>query len=281
MAGNDPERARLKSELDSNQREIDQAKRRLDEINNSRNFIKSQIDSQNYKIADLKRTIDEEYQAVGLCRRAGNRYDADNHRYRAESFLDSLSREYDIKNDLYNQLNYYKSDYETALFNLRSAKERKQRVMESFQSRLQFLKSQNEMENTPVEDVKPSKDDQKQSKKITISKKEIEKQMKEREAAEKKRVSKLARLYNEMKPRDAAEAMDALDDDLCIAILQRMDEANAAKVMSEFEASKTARLTQIMYEGTQKKMNTEEDVRKMLEEQQNKANGENSEGNNP
>ena len=44
--------------------------------------------------------------------------------------------------------------------------------------------SQNEMENTPVEDVKPSKDDQKQSKKITISKKEIEKQMKEREAAE-------------------------------------------------------------------------------------------------
>lgn len=141
--------------------------------------------------------------------------------------------------------------------------------------------SQNEMENTPVEDVKPSKDDQKQSKKITISKKEIEKQMKEREAVEKKRVSKLARLYNEMKPRDAAEAMDALDDDLCIAILQRMDEGNAAKVMSEFEASKTARLTQIMYEGTQKKMNTEEDVRKMLEEQQNKANGENSEGNNP
>ena len=141
--------------------------------------------------------------------------------------------------------------------------------------------SQTEMENTPVEDVKPEKDNKKQSKKITISKKEIEKQMKEREAAERKRVSKLARLYNEMKPRDAAEAMDALDDDLCIAILQRMDEGNAAKVMSEFEPAKTARLTQIIYEGTQKKMNTEEDVRKMLEEQQNKANGETSEGNNP
>ena len=141
--------------------------------------------------------------------------------------------------------------------------------------------SQTEMENTPVEDVKPEKDDKKQSKKITISKKEIEKQMKEREAAERKRVSKLARLYNEMKPRDAAEAMDSLDDDLCIAILQRMDEGNAAKVMSEFEPSKTARLTQIIYEGTQKKMNMEEDIRKMLEEQQNKANGENSEEKNP
>ena len=34
--------------------------------------------------------------------------------------------------------------------------------------------SPNEMENTPVEDVKPSKEDKKESKKITISKKEIE-----------------------------------------------------------------------------------------------------------
>ena len=132
--------------------------------------------------------------------------------------------------------------------------------------------TQTDMENTPLEDVKPDKDEKKQSKKVTISKKEIEAQMKEREAAERKRVSKLARLYNEMKPRDAAEAMDALDDDLCIAILQRMDEGNAAKVLSQFEAGKTARLTQIMYEGTQKKMNTEDDVRKMLEAEQSKKN---------
>lgn len=134
--------------------------------------------------------------------------------------------------------------------------------------------TQEDMENTPLEDVKPDKDEKKQSKKVTISKKEIEAQMKEREAAEKKRVSKLARLYNEMKPKDAAEAMDSLDDDLCIAILQRMEEGNAAKVLSQFEASKTARLTQIMYEGTQKKMNTEDDVRKMMEAEQAKQNNE-------
>ena len=79
-----------------------------------------------------------------------------------------------------------------------------------------------------------------------------------------------------MKPKDAAKAMDELDDDLCIAILQRMDESNAAKVLSEFEAGKTARLTQIMYEGTQKQLNTEEDVRKMLEAEQAKQNGENA-----
>jgi hypothetical protein len=133
--------------------------------------------------------------------------------------------------------------------------------------------TKDEMENTPVEDAKPEKD-KPEAKKVTISKKEIEKQMKEREAQEKKRVSKLARLYNEMKPRDAAQAMDSLDDDLCIAILQRMEEGNAAKVLSEFEASKTARLTQIMYEGTKKKMNTEDDARKTLEDQQSNPNGD-------
>ncbi len=135
--------------------------------------------------------------------------------------------------------------------------------------------TQEEMENTPVEDAKlkdkdkdAKKDDKKDAKKIVISKEEIEKQMKEREAAEKKRVSKLARLYNQMKPKDAAKALDALDDDLCITILQRMDEATVAKIMSEFSESKTARITQIMYAGTKKNVNTEEDIRKMLEEQQ-------------
>lgn len=132
--------------------------------------------------------------------------------------------------------------------------------------------NQDEMDNTPVEDVKPDNKtddkDKKQSKKVTISKEEIEKQMKERDAAERKRVSKLARLYNEMKPSDAAAALDALDDDLIITILQRMDEGTAAKVLAEFEPSKTARLTQLMYEGSKKKVTTAADVQKMMEEQQ-------------
>lgn len=146
--------------------------------------------------------------------------------------------------------------------------------------------SEDEMEKMPVEDAKPNADkdkekdaqkpdkDKKESKKIVITKEEIEKQMKQREAEEKKRVSKLARLYNQMKPKDAAKALAALDDDMCIAILQRMDEGTVAKIMSEFEESKTARITQIMYAGTQKNMNTEEDVRRMLEEKAQQQNEE-------
>ena len=84
---------------------------------------------------------------------------------------------------------------------------------------------------------------------VKITKEEIEKQQKEREAAEKKRVTKLARLYNDMKPADAAKVMEGLDIDLCIAILQRMDEGNAAKIMATFEPERAARITQIIYEG--------------------------------
>mgnify|MGYP000861956787 FL=1 len=84
---------------------------------------------------------------------------------------------------------------------------------------------------------------------VKITKEEIEKQQKEREAAEKKRVTKLARLYNDMKPADAAKVMETLDIDLCIAILQRMDEGNAAKVMAAFDPERAAQITQIIYEG--------------------------------
>ena len=119
-----------------------------------------------------------------------------------------------------------------------------------------------EMGNKPLEDAKPApakeekkeKPEEKKPKKVMLSKEEIEKQMREREAAEKKRVSKLARLYGQMKPQEAADAMNSLDDDLTVAILQRMDESQAAKVLAKFESSKAAQLTEIIYAGTQKRM---------------------------
>jgi len=146
--------------------------------------------------------------------------------------------------------------------------------------------TQEEMENAPVEDAKPSADKKKdkakeQSKTVKLTKKEIEAQMKEREAAERKRVSKLARLYNEMKPQDAAEAMDALDDDLTVTILQRMDESTAAKVMAEFEPAKAARLTELIYQGTRKKMQTAADVEKQEQKEVQQGEGAAAEGTAP
>lgn len=103
------------------------------------------------------------------------------------------------------------------------------------------------------------KEEAKQSKPVSLTKEEIEKQTKEREAAERKRLSKLARLYNEMKPQEAADAMASLDDDLTVSILQRMDEGNAAKTLAKMDPDKTARLTKLMYEGKQQKLTTPSD----------------------
>ena len=104
-------------------------------------------------------------------------------------------------------------------------------------------------------DSKPDPDkDKGQSKPKVLTKEEIEKQMKEREAQEKKRVSKLARVYDEMKPQQAAEVMKDLDDDLSVAILQKMDESQAAKTLAAMDADQSARLTKLMYTGVPKKV---------------------------
>ncbi|MCI7331626.1 MAG: magnesium transporter MgtE [Selenomonadaceae bacterium] len=126
-----------------------------------------------------------------------------------------------------------------------------------------FVKPVPKDEPAAPEENKPAGDTSAQQKKeLQVTQKELEAQQKEREAAEKKRVSKLARLYNAMKPKDAAEAMDTLNDDLCIAILQRMDEDQAAKILSAFTPAKAGRLTQLMYEGRKKRLVTPEDQQK-------------------
>lgn len=89
----------------------------------------------------------------------------------------------------------------------------------------------------------------KQAANVRITKEEVAKQQAERETAEKKRVTKIARLYNEMKAKDAAKVMESLDIDLCIAILQRMDEGSAAKILAAFEPERAAQITQIIYQG--------------------------------
>ena len=92
------------------------------------------------------------------------------------------------------------------------------------------------------------------SKPVVLSKEEIEKQTKERQAAEKKRVSKLARLYNEMKPEEAAKILESMDDDIVISILQRMDESQVSQVLTKFDTDRAANITRIMYNGAPRRV---------------------------
>lgn len=103
--------------------------------------------------------------------------------------------------------------------------------------------------HTPGHSIPAAAKPKKASESVRITKEEIAKQQAEREKAEKKRITKLAHLYDDMKAADAAKVMESLDVDLCIAILQRMDESNAAKIMAAFEPERAAQITQIIYEG--------------------------------
>ena len=87
------------------------------------------------------------------------------------------------------------------------------------------------------------------SKPVLLTKEQMEKQMKQKQAEEQKRISKLARLYGQMKPQEAVAILDSLDDDMTIAILQKMDEGQTAKILATFDPEKSSRLTKIMYSG--------------------------------
>ena len=128
------------------QRDTDSAKGRLDRISYNCSCIKSQIEAINYRIADIKNHIDEEYRMMKICYEARDRIDAENHKYNAQCYKNSLHSEYEIKNSYYSQLDGIKIEFESALSDLRSAKERKQRAREAFHVRLQVLKNQNEQE---------------------------------------------------------------------------------------------------------------------------------------
>ena len=102
----------------------------------------------------------------------------------------------------------------------------------------------------------PAAETQQKSKDVKISRKEIEAQMAVREAAEKKRIGKLARIYENMKPEEAAQALDGVELDTVVLILQKMSEDAAAQVLAKMEPIQAARLTQMLFEGTQRRLPT-------------------------
>ena len=94
----------------------------------------------------------------------------------------------------------------------------------------------------------------KKSKDVKISRKELEAQIAAREAAEKKRITKLARIYDNMSPEEAAKALDSVSVDTVALILQRMDESNAGQVLAKMDPLQAAQITQIMFDGQQRRL---------------------------
>lgn len=61
-----------------------------------------------------------------------------------------------------------------------------------------------------------------------------------------KNISRLARLYGNMKAEEAAPIMRELDDELVVAILRKLEDEQAAKILSALDPQRAARLSRLI-----------------------------------
>ena len=115
----------------------------------------------------------------------------------------------------------------------------------------------------PKEEPKPKKEDKKKDEKpkeVKVDKKAIDEQKAKREAEEKKRVARLARIYENMKPEQAANALINVDWDTTVLIFQRMNEDSVAQILAKMEPEAAAQLTEMLYAGNQRRVTTPSDT---------------------
>lgn len=117
-------------------------------------------------------------------------------------------------------------------------------------------------EEKPKEKPKPKPEEKpkEKPKDVKVDKKAIEEQRAKREADEKKRVTRLARIYESMKPEEAAKALANVDWDTVVLILQRMSEDAVAQILAKMEPADAAQLTEMLYAGTQRRVTTPYDT---------------------
>lgn len=84
---------------------------------------------------------------------------------------------------------------------------------------------------------------------VPIDDTELKKQEALKREEEQKRISKLARLYNGMKPEEAAPILNEVDDATVILLFSKMEEEQVAKIMTVFDPKRSARLSDLMLKG--------------------------------
>ena len=60
------------------------------------------------------------------------------------------------------------------------------------------------------------------------------------------RFDRIASTYEEMRPQDAAEILEALEDELVIEILTRLDDSQTARILTEMDAERARELTRLL-----------------------------------
>lgn len=82
---------------------------------------------------------------------------------------------------------------------------------------------------------------------LTEERQKLEKLVQQSDVLEQKRIKQLARVYSAMRPAEAAQILETLDDSMLAAIIQAMgDERQKAKIMSSISKDKASRVSKNM-----------------------------------
>ena len=146
MSGKDPELSRLGEVLSSARSAYAAAKKTTDETKARLNQTGSMIQTFNAKIADLKKGIDSEYNAMRSERAGGDRSAADEHRETAQSMQEKLTETYESKKACFAELDEARAAFNKALDSQKILRDKVQEAWDSFNARLEFLKSENAKE---------------------------------------------------------------------------------------------------------------------------------------
>ena len=146
MSGKDPELSRLGEALSSARSDYSAAKKNTDETKARLNQTGSMIQTFNAKIAELKKGIDAEYNAMRSERAGGDRSAADGHREAAQSMQEKLTEIYESKKSCFAELDDARAAFNKALDTQKILRDKVQEAWDSFNARLEFLKSENAKE---------------------------------------------------------------------------------------------------------------------------------------
>lgn len=80
---------------------------------------------------------------------------------------------------------------------------------------------------------------------------ELKTLLKEQSDEEQKRIRSLVRIYEGMKPKDAARILNTLETDILIAVMERMSERKSAPILAEMDSDRARQVTTLLAERKQ------------------------------
>lgn len=92
----------------------------------------------------------------------------------------------------------------------------------------------------------------KEYEKLEALKKDIEEQIARRDKAVSQRLDQIAKIYQSMKPKEAASALEEMDDDMALGILDRLPGRTVAKLFDAMPKERVRELTRRLEEGRKK-----------------------------